>query len=264
MNSGDGDADSRLRGPLALTALAVLGLLLFLAFVALGTWQVQRRAWKLDLIARVNARVHAPVQAAPVPARWSDVSAAADAYRHVQVRGVYLDTAQTLIWTHHDSVSGFWVMTPLKQADGAIVLVNRGFVKTGWCGRSGTCARGPAGEVSVTGLLRMSQPGYFLRRNDPASNDWYTPGVPLIAKVRGLRRVAPYFIDADAQTPGSTGDGARVPQGGLTAIHFPNNHLAYLITWYLLALGTAWGIWNVAVTEMRQRRRLRAGQSGTA
>ncbi|WP_281407450.1 SURF1 family cytochrome oxidase biogenesis protein, partial [Methylobacterium sp. WL116] len=40
------------------SALAVAGL------VALGIWQVERRAWKLDLIAWVEARIGA----APVPA----------------------------------------------------------------------------------------------------------------------------------------------------------------------------------------------------
>ncbi|WP_304439400.1 SURF1 family cytochrome oxidase biogenesis protein, partial [Acidovorax sp. SD340] len=43
--------------------LAVVGIALFLGFIALGTWQVQRRAWKLALIERVDQRVHA----APVP-----------------------------------------------------------------------------------------------------------------------------------------------------------------------------------------------------
>ena len=28
----------------------------------------------------------------------------------------------------------------------------------------------------------------------------------------------------------------RGPIGGLTVIHFPNNHLAYAITWFILAL----------------------------
>jgi surfeit locus 1 family protein len=37
--------------------LVVLALLLILLFAGLGTWQVVRLQWKLDLIARVEARV---------------------------------------------------------------------------------------------------------------------------------------------------------------------------------------------------------------
>ena len=50
-----------------LAALAVTGLILVAALAALGTWQVQRRTWKHDLIARVEARVHADPVAAPGP-----------------------------------------------------------------------------------------------------------------------------------------------------------------------------------------------------
>ena len=52
-----------------------------------------------------------------------------------------------------------------------------------------------------------------------------------IAKAKRLGPVAPYFIDAG---PGP-GD-ARQPIGGLTILSFPNNHLQYALTWFLLAL----------------------------
>jgi surfeit locus 1 family protein len=73
-----------------------------------------------------------------------------------------------------------------------------------------------------------------MRHNDPAKNSWYTRDVPAIAAVRGLKAVAPYFVDADA-TPHAA-DHPSWPEGGLTVINFPNNHLSYLITWYVLAL----------------------------
>ena len=47
-------------------ALARVAILAGIAgFVALGVWQVERRAWKLDLIARVDARVAAAPVAPP-------------------------------------------------------------------------------------------------------------------------------------------------------------------------------------------------------
>ncbi len=52
------------RGPLALVVLATALFSGFLLFAALGAWQVQRLHWKHDLIARVDARIHA----APAPA----------------------------------------------------------------------------------------------------------------------------------------------------------------------------------------------------
>jgi surfeit locus 1 family protein len=41
--------------------------------------------------------------------------------------------------------------------------------------------------------------------------------------------VAPYFIDADARP------GEQWPKGGLTVVHFTDNHLQYAITWFVLA-----------------------------
>jgi len=240
------------RGPLALTLLGLLGLVLFVGFIALGTWQVHRLAWKRALIAHVDARVHAPPVDAPGPAQWPQVTAAADEYLHVRLHGTFLYDRSTYVWAATTKGSGLWVMTPLRREDGSLVLVNRGFVSPEWCGRHGQCAPGAAGEVSVTGLLRMSESPGFLRHNEPARDDWYTRDVPAIAARRGLHDVAPYFIDEDAASEAGV---AHAPTGGLTVIHFPNNHLSYLITWYGMALMVLVAGFFVGRSELRRRRR---------
>lgn len=207
--------------------LGLLAVLAVVGLVALGTWQVQRRAWKLDLIAQVDARLKAPP--VPAPSAWSRVTKS-DAYTRLQVDGVWLAGMDTLIKAVTARGSGWWVMTPLRMQDGTTVLVNRGFVPA-------RAYRQAQGKASVTGLLRISEPGGgFLRSNDPAANAWYSRDVRAIAAHRRLSMVAPYFIDADA-TPGP-GD---MPIGGLTVIAFSNNHLVYALTWYGLALMVAGG-----------------------
>jgi len=245
------DAPRTPRGPVALTLFAVLAAALFIGFISLGNWQVQRLAWKRALIARVDSRVHAPPIAPPARDRWSGVTAENDEYLHVRLSGVFLHDRQTLVWTATDEGSGFWVMTPLRMADGSTVLINRGFAPADWCGRDGHCAPGPAGEITLTGLLRMSEPATFFRHNDPAHNTWYTRDVAAMAAARELRDVAPYFVDADA----ASGGGAPLPEGGKTVIQFPNNHLSYLITWYLLALMVLGASIYVGYDEYRLRRR---------
>lgn len=246
------DAARGPRGPFALILLALFGIALFVGFIELGNWQVRRLAWKRDLITRVDQRVHAPPIAPPTPDQWPQVNAEHDEYRHVSVTGELLNDRQTLIWAASDDGSGYFVMTPLRMADGSIVLVNRGFAPEGWCGRDGHCAPGPSGEVTITGLLRMSEPSGVLRHNDPAHNSWYTRDVPAIAAARGLTHVAPYFIDQDAPPAASAQDW---PKGGTTVINFPNNHLSYLITWYLMALLTLVAGTYVGYDEYRLRSR---------
>ncbi|MCT6562905.1 SURF1 family cytochrome oxidase biogenesis protein, partial [Staphylococcus aureus] len=71
---------ARQRSPFAKAMLAFVGIALFLGFMALGTWQVQRRAWKLDLIERVEQRVHSAPVAVPEPAQWPQINAASHEY----------------------------------------------------------------------------------------------------------------------------------------------------------------------------------------
>lgn len=202
----------------------------FVTLVGLGTWQVQRRAWKLDLIARTDARVHAPPVEAPGPASWAAIGPQ-DAYRHVRLSGQFLNDRETLVQAVTDDGAGFWVLTPLRRPDGTLVLVNRGFVPGSRKDPATREAGQLSGPVQVTGLLRLTEPGgAFLRANDPAAERWYSRDVAAIAAARGLADVAPYFVDADA-TPNPGG----LPIGGLTVVSFPNNHLVYAITWYGLA-----------------------------
>jgi surfeit locus 1 family protein len=233
--------------------MAVAAVLLFCAFMMLGTWQVQRRAWKLDLIARVDQRVHAPAVPPPPSAEWSRVTAANSEYRHVRVTGTFLNDSETLVQALTELGAGFWVLTPLRLADGTIVLVNRGFVPPERRGREEHGAGEGTAEAVVTGLLRITEPkGWFLRRNAPAANLWYSRDVQAIALARGLSRVAPYFIDAEASGDATAAPGAAAPIGGLTVIAFRNTHLAYALTWYGLALMVVGGAW-IVIREERRR-----------
>lgn len=246
--------------PVTLLILGVVALLAFVGLAALGTWQVERRAWKLDLISRVDSRVHAPaVQAPPQPA-WAGITAATDEYRHVQTTGVFLYDREVLVQATTRLGPGFWVLTPLRTAQDATILVNRGFVPAEQRDRAGRAVAEQPGQVTVSGLLRLTEPGGgFLRSNDPPGNRWYSRDVAAIASARQLAHVAPYFIDADAApNPGG------LPVGGLTVVAFPNNHLVYAITWYVLALMVAGGAAYVAREEWRGRKARSRGQPGPA
>jgi surfeit locus 1 family protein len=243
------------RSPLALLAFSFCGLILFSGFAALGTWQVYRRSWKLDLIARVEQRVHAPAVPAPGASQWTHVTAANSEYRHVRASGTFLNDSETLVQATTELGAGYWVLTPLRLADGTLVLINRGFVPLERRARTAHGASEPTTPATVTGLLRITEPGgAFLRRNNPATDQWYSRDVQAIALARGLTNVAPYFIDAEAagRSPG--------PVGGLTVIAFHNSHLIYSITWYTLALMVAGGMWMV-IREERRLRRMSAGAS---
>jgi surfeit locus 1 family protein len=239
------------RGPKLL--LAALALLLIVLFAGLGTWQVIRLQWKLDLIARVEQRVHAAPVAPPPAARWAGITAESDEYRRVQVSGSYLYDLTTPVMALTGQGSGYWLLTPLCASDGHIYLVNRGFIPAELGARTrytpqragGDACAGPnAGTFQLVGLLRISEKGNaFTRTNDPAANRWFVRDVAAIAAARGLPPgvTAPFFVDAAAgQNPPGSPD---QPQGGLTVVSFPNSHLVYAFTWYALALMVAGAWW---------------------
>lgn len=209
----------RLVGPLTLAAVLVV------ALIGLGIWQIERRTWKLALIAQVDRRIHAAATPAPGPTAWPRI-VPADAYTHVRVAGRFAGP-DTRVQAVTELGAGYWVLTRIDDARGFAVLVNRGFVE----GARSLVPRAD-GVVQVTGLLRLSEPGGgFLRHNDPAAGRWYSRDVAAIAATQRLGRVAPYFIDADAVPTPPTGS----PVGGLTVVSFPNNHLVYALTWFTLA-----------------------------
>lgn len=219
--------------PAALTVLVAFGIL-----VGLGTWQLERLAWKQDLVAKVEARIHGPVQAAPVEADWPAINFEDHEYRHVAAQGRFRHDLEVQVYALVDSAAdgsggpGYWVVTPLVMADGATILVNRGFVPLDRRAPASRAEGQVDGLVTVTGLLRMPEDAtLFTPENEPAKDSWYSRDPLAIAGAKGLLRTAPFLIDADA-TPNPGG----LPVGGLTRITFPNRHLEYALTWYGLAV----------------------------
>ena len=224
---GAGRGRSLLARGLVLAAIA--------GFIALGVWQLERRAWKLDLIARVDARLAAEPVAAPGPADWPAITRADDEYRRITATGHFRHDLETPTQAVTELGPGYWILTPLETPDFTL-LVNRGFVPLDRRDPKTRPDGEAAGEVTVTGLLRLGEPGGgFLRANDPGAGRWYSRDVDAIAAARGLSGpVAPYFLDADgAANPGG------LPVGGLTVVSFRNSHLSYALTWFALAGGLA-------------------------
>ena len=238
--------------------LAVLGIALFFGFFALGTWQLQRRVWKLALIERVEQRIHAPARPVPPSPQWPQINATDHEYQPVVLHGRWLDGKTVLTQAVTELGAGFWVLTALQQDDGTQVLVNRGFVpqeqRAQWQAAHSSAS---APTLTVEGSLRLTEPdGGFLRANDPAQQRWYSRDVAAISRALGLSRAAPFFVDARAPggAPDATAPEAPWPRAGMTVVRFHNSHLVYALTWYGLALMVAGAGGVVARYESRLQR----------
>jgi surfeit locus 1 family protein len=199
--------------------------------LGLGSWQIQRLFWKEGLIAARAAAVVAP--AVPVP--QDAVAARHMEFHHVTDAGVFLNDKEIHLGaTSENGRNGYQILTPLRESDGRIVFVNRGFVPAELRDPAKRMAGEPSGPVRVEGLLRLppeGRPNWFLPNNRPDLNYWFWVDLPAMAAADKLHNVAPFYVDADAApNPGGW------PEGGVTRLDLPNNHLQYAITWFSLAV----------------------------
>lgn len=209
---------------LVLPMLAVL--------IGLGAWQLERRAWKADLLDRIDQRITAP--AVPLPAAIEDPDAWE--YRHVRVTGMFLHDRELHVLPRTlDGQVGAHVVTPLRRtggvAPGQIVLVNRGWVPTDRTDPATRPASLVEGPVTVEGVVRVpGGQGWLQPDNEPARNRWYWIDLPAMAAAAGAPEAPPVLMDAVA-APGDP----TLPVGGQTIVDIPNNHLQYALTWFTLA-----------------------------
>jgi len=200
------------------------------ALLALGVWQLQRREWKHELLARIAAERAAPprdlVEVLTGPEDRRD-------YAHVEADGDLDATRGVHIFAAvGQGGADYRVIAPLDYGDGRYVLVDLGTITEA----EKTQMKGPVpmaagGSIHVEGILRPSEPaGWATAVPDLKGNRWYTRDVPAIAAALDLKDVPPFVLQAE--TPNAGGLPRPVPfQPELS-----DNHLAYAVTWFSLAL----------------------------
>jgi surfeit locus 1 family protein len=209
---------------------AIVGVL---AMVSLGTWQMQRLAWKNGLIAQIEART----RDAPIPLSEALRRAAAGEdieYLRVRAEGRLMSGRERYYYAPSSSAGPGWhVYAPLATSSG-IVIVNRGFVADRFRDPA-TRPEAADRDVVIVGLARRPEARtMFTPDNDEARNVWYwrdLAGMTRSMLPSPSAPVAPFFLEAEAGKADGPG-----PRGGATRLEIPNNHFQYAMTWYGLAL----------------------------
>lgn len=211
--------------------------------LALGTWQMARRAEKHTLINQVEAQLQVPPVA--LPDRVADP--AAFDYRRVSVRGRFLHDKEMLLSSRaRRGVAGYHVVTPLRREGAPMVLIDRGWVPRDRAQPVRRAEGQVTGTVSVTGIARVpSRHGLFTPANDPVRGFWLIADPAAMALAAGIGPVPGLIVEADA-TPNPGG----YPKGTVPVVGVTDNHLQYALTWYSLAL-----VLLVVVYAVRRRRK---------
>jgi surfeit locus 1 family protein len=218
--------------------LLVPALLAFAVLIGLGTWQLERKAWKEGLIAALDERIAAAPAALPAPGTWPRLDEASEEYRRVTFNATFDHSKEALVYAAPSafrpdvSGPGYWVFTPAKLADGALVIVNRGFVPEAQRDPAARPTGQIAGPVEIVGALRWAEERRFFSPTDePQNNLWFVRDPQAIAAAEGIGAVAPFYVEQESPVPSG-----GLPQPGKLAVTLRNAHLQYAITWYGLAL----------------------------
>jgi surfeit locus 1 family protein len=242
------NADPQPRGPPAGVVGPGIAVLIVLAgLVALGNWQLDRKAWKEGLIATLGQRVSAAPAELPAPEAWPSLDPAVDEYRRVRFAAELLPNEEALVYTSGSAFRpdvtgpGYWAFAPARLPGGGLIVVDRGFVPEGRQDKATRVAGEVAARLDMVGVMRWPESaGWFLPQADPSHNLWFVRDPKAIAQAKNWGEVAPFFIELESpQPPGG------LPRPGPLKVELPNDHLQYAMTWFGLAavLAISFAFW---------------------
>jgi surfeit locus 1 family protein len=212
-------------------ALTVAGSVLF---VVLGFWQWNRGVHREAAWDAFAKGAEAPIEVT------ADRLDALPLYTRVRLEGQWQHTQQVLLDNmSHEGRPGYEVLTPLKLADGSLLLVNRGWLPfTGYRDRLPDITLPESERVAVTGRLGvLPTAGLASGRQPPAADDPWprlttfpthaelerSYGAPLLRPVLLLDPESPDGYLREWSPPGIT----------------PEKHFGYAVQWWMFA-ALAW------------------------
>lgn len=238
--------------------VTLVAVLLIPVMIQLGFWQLHRHQ---DRVAR-NDLVARSLQAKPVPVdrltREGRAVPREDTWRRVTATGAYEPKHEVVVRQRlgADDKQGYFVVTPLRLADGTAVLVNRGWVPAG-ADLTGfpEVPPAPAGEVTVTGRLRPDETtgsGIRDKAGLPDRQVMLINSEAVGTAADGLPGpVLGGFVELTATSPRAAG---KQPEPVGEPDHSSIGvHIAYAIQWWIFAAAVPLGWWILVRRERRDR-----------
>ncbi|MBE0412905.1 SURF1 family protein [Yoonia sp.] len=195
--------------------------------ISLGTWQVQRLAWKEDIIGAINARLSAPPIPLPLSPTEDD-----DEYRRVTVSGTPLGQELHVLTSGTQAGTGYRVISRFATDDGPVILLDQGLITL-----DAKEAAPLTRPMQVTGtLLWPDDQTASTPSPDLGKNIWFARHVEAMADALDT---VPVMVVATHTTPADP----RITPLPINTADIKNDHLEYAITWFSLAL--VWAIMSL-------------------
>ena len=188
-------------------------------FCSLGTWQVYRLQWKLDLIDEINNGLSSK------PVFYSNKNIIN--YQKVKFNGIFDFEKQIYLYSlNSKGTPGYDIITPIKTSSNEILLVNRGWIKKE-LKRNKNINR--IESKYFEGIIKkITEPNPFKPENDIEKNVWFS------LKLDDLQNFTDYKLSNFVLVLQNNQN--NLVENKIVSPDLPNNHLKYAITWFSVAL----------------------------
>jgi len=210
----------------------VVFVLVLLALLSLGNWQMQRAGEKQALVDDKQARQ----AAAPLDLNSAPIDETLDRFRPAVVTGEYLQGQQWLLDNRlYRGQPGYHVFTPLQLDDGSQLLVNRGWVSIGETREFLPHLPLPQGRVQLEGHLDRPESVGLVMGEPPVDSIekkvlLQSLDIAALAQARKLRLKPLSLVLAKGQVGSLQYDWAPVETIS------PEKHVGYAVQWFALAV----------------------------
>ncbi len=196
--------------------------------ISLGIWQVQRLAWKQDLLARIEAEIAAP----PMPLAAA-LSPEFRRYAPVELTGQFGEGYIRMLASRKSIGPVYRIIRPFAVDGQGKVLVD-----TGWQPQSADVVGASGMRLKLIGNLDAPiEADGFTPDPDIAANIWFARDVPAMAEALGTDPVLVVLREAPQTVSDSEWGVTPWP---VDSAGIPNDHLQYAMTWFSLA--AIWGL----------------------
>ncbi|MDA7450049.1 SURF1 family protein [Candidatus Pelagibacter ubique] len=186
-------------------------------FLALGSWQIIRLNWKLELINQIESSLK------DIPVNLSNSKH--KNYLRIKTRGSIDFEKQIYLYNLNEKGKpGFEVINPLKVGNNNYLL-NRGWIPFN---KKEDETINVIDENYINGVLKKQiKPNMFKPENDLSENYWFTLDRDDIFKFTG-KNFSPYVIYLSGNN--------EFPKPKSITANISNNHKKYALTWFSLAI----------------------------
>ena len=190
---------------------------IILILISLGSWQLYRLNWKLNLITQIkNSLKNNPIELSKVDKKN---------YLRIKTSGKIDFEKQIYLYNLSDSGKpGFEVINPIT-INNENYLINRGWISFDQKDQSNINL---VNEDKIIGTLKLqSKASIFKPENDVKKNYWFTLDRDDIFKYTG-KKFSEYIIYLNGDY--------KIPKPKVITANISNNHKKYAITWFSMAI----------------------------